>query len=87
MRNPKKQNLTPKQNIYQVPELNNDRLSNHRMTRESKLIDQTVESIPPVFPYEGGAMLFEELNNNHRGDKDMRAVPRKMETTLESQIF
>lgn len=90
MRNPKKQNFSPKEKMQRGPgpTHNKDlsRLANHRMTKESKLFEQTIESIPAVFPYEGRAMLFEELNNNHRGGKDIKAVPRKMEIPLETQI-
>jgi len=64
----------------------NSRLANHRMTKESKLFNPTIDSIPAVFPYEGRAMFLEELNNNHRGGKDIKALPRKMEIPHETQI-
>jgi len=90
MRNPKKQNFTPKEKMQRGPgpthNKESSRLANHRMTKESQLFDPTVDNIPAVFPYEGRAMLFEELNNNHRGGKDIKAVPRKMEIPLETQI-
>merc|ERR1719400_1921398 len=90
MRNPKNQNFTPKEKMHRGPgpthNKENSRLANHRMTKESKLFDPTVDAIPAVFPYEGRAMLFEELNNNHRGGKDIKAAPRKMEIPHEIQI-
>jgi len=90
MRNPKKQNFSPKEKMHRGPgpthNKDSSRLANHRMTKESKLFEPTIDSIPAVFPYEGRAMLFEELNNNHRGGKDIKAVPRKMEIPLETQI-
>jgi len=92
MRNPKKQNFTPKEKMHHGPgpthnhDKESSRLANHRMTKESRLFDPTVDSIPAVFPYEGRAMLFEELNNNHRGGKNIKALPRKMEIPHETQI-
>jgi len=91
MRNPKKQSFMPKESKHLGPgpthNKESSRLSNHRMTKESRLFDPTVESIPAVFPYEGRAMLFEELNNSHRGGKGIKALPRKMEIPLETQIL
>jgi len=90
MRNPKKQNFSPKERTHQGPgpthNMKNSRLANHRMTKEPKGFDPTMDNIPAVFPYEGRAMLFEELNNNHRGGKEIRPEPRKMEIPLETQI-
>jgi len=91
MRNPKNQNFTPKEKkMHRGPgpthNKENSRLANHRMTKESKLFDPTIDAIPAVFPYEGRAMLFEELNNSHRGSKDIKAAPRKMEVPHETQI-
>lgn len=90
MRNPKKQNFSPKEKMHRGPgpthNKDSSRLANHRMTKESKLFEPSIDSIPAVFPYEGRAMLFEELNNNHRGGKDIKAAPRRMETPLETQI-
>jgi hypothetical protein len=56
------------------------------MTKESKLFNPTIDSMPAVFPYEGRAMFLEELNNNPRGGKDIKALPRKMEIPHETQI-
>lgn len=90
MRNPKNQNFTPKEKMHMGPgpthNKDNSRLANHRMTKESKLFNPTIDSIPAVFPYEGRAMFLEELNNNPRGGKDIKALPRKMEIPHETQI-
>jgi len=91
MRNPKKQSFTPTQGKHHGPgpthNRETSRLANHRMTKESKIFSPPVPNLPPVFPYEGRAMLFEELNNNHRGGKNIKALPRKMEVPYETQIF
>ena len=91
MRNPKKQSFTPAQGKHHGPgpthNRETSRLANHRMTKESKIFSPPVPNLPPVFPYEGRAMLFEELNNNHRGGKNIKALPRKMEVPHETQIF